>query len=275
MLIDWFTVGAQALNFVILAWLLKRYLYKPILRAIDAREKRIAGELADAKAKKAEAQSEYDEFRRNNAAFEQHRAELMSKAVEDAKIKRQWLIDSAWKDSEAMRAKLQEALRNEQRTLCREIASRAQQEVFAIARKALADLADASLEERMADVFIRRLRQLSDVDKKALVSAPTASSRPALLRSAFDLPPPQRAAIDAAVKEALGAETELQFETAPDLVGGVELTVSGHKLAWSIEDYLTSLADRVGEVLEKKPEPELKSKPAPDMERNAAKNAAH
>ena len=47
MLIDWFTVGAQALNFAILVWLLKRFLYKPILNAIDARESRIAAQLAD------------------------------------------------------------------------------------------------------------------------------------------------------------------------------------------------------------------------------------
>jgi F-type H+-transporting ATPase subunit c len=51
MLIDWFTVGAQLLNFLILAWLLKRFLYRPILDALDAREQRIAAELADADAK--------------------------------------------------------------------------------------------------------------------------------------------------------------------------------------------------------------------------------
>ena len=48
MLIDWFTVGAQVLNFLILIWLLKRFLYKPILHAIDEREERIATELANA-----------------------------------------------------------------------------------------------------------------------------------------------------------------------------------------------------------------------------------
>ena len=53
MLIDWFTIGAQVLNFLILVWLLKRFLYKPILHAIDAREKRIAKELADADAKQS------------------------------------------------------------------------------------------------------------------------------------------------------------------------------------------------------------------------------
>ena len=46
MLIDWFTVGAQALNFLILVWLMKHFLYQPILHAIDAREKKIAAELA-------------------------------------------------------------------------------------------------------------------------------------------------------------------------------------------------------------------------------------
>jgi F-type H+-transporting ATPase subunit b len=39
MLIDWFTVAAQAINFLILVWLLKRFLYKPVLNAVDAREK--------------------------------------------------------------------------------------------------------------------------------------------------------------------------------------------------------------------------------------------
>ena len=52
MLIDWFTIGAQALNFLILVWLLKRFLYRPILNAIDARENLVARELSDADAKK-------------------------------------------------------------------------------------------------------------------------------------------------------------------------------------------------------------------------------
>jgi len=81
MLIDWFTIGAQALNFLILVWLLKRFLYKPILHAVDAREKRIAGELADADAKKAEAQKERDEFQHKNEEFDQQRAALLTKAT--------------------------------------------------------------------------------------------------------------------------------------------------------------------------------------------------
>ncbi len=92
MLIDWFTVGAQVLNFLILVWLLKRFLYKPILNAIDTREKRIAAELADANAKKSEAQKERDDFLAKNKAFDEQRAALLAKAQEDAKAERERLI---------------------------------------------------------------------------------------------------------------------------------------------------------------------------------------
>ena len=101
MLIDWFTVGAQALNFIILVWLLKRFLYKPILNAVDAREARIAAELADAEAKRVEAKKERDEFQRKNEAFDQQRAALLSKATDDAKSEHQRLLDDARKAADA------------------------------------------------------------------------------------------------------------------------------------------------------------------------------
>ena len=86
MLIDWFTVAAQILNFLILVWLLKRFLYKPILDAIDAREKRIITELADAAKKQKEAKQERDDFNKKNADFDQQRNELLRVATEAANM---------------------------------------------------------------------------------------------------------------------------------------------------------------------------------------------
>ena len=107
MLIDWFTIGAQALNFLILVWLLKHFLYQPILNAIDAREKRIAKELADADAQKAEAQKEHDEFQKKNEEFDQQRAALLTKATDEAQAERQRLLDEARKAADALSAKRQ------------------------------------------------------------------------------------------------------------------------------------------------------------------------
>src|ERR1700685_1084720 len=113
MLIDWFTVAAQALNFIILVWLLKRYLYKPILNAVDAREKRIAAELADADAKKAEAKKEQDEFQPKNERSDQQRAALRSKATQQANVEGQRLLNEARKAADDLSAKRAESLRSD------------------------------------------------------------------------------------------------------------------------------------------------------------------
>ena len=167
MLINWFTVFAQAVNFLILVWLLKRFLYKPILHAIDEREKGIATQLAHAEAREAEAQKERDDFQHKNEAFDQQRAALLKKATDEAKAERQRLLDEARKDADALRAKRQEALQTEQRNLSQEIIRWTQKQVFAIARKTLADLANTSLEERMGDVFVGRVRALDRRGKGA------------------------------------------------------------------------------------------------------------
>ncbi len=249
MLIDWFTVAAQALNFLILVWLLKRLLYKPILDAIDAREKRVAEELADAEAKKAEAQQARDEFQRKNQDFDEQRAALLSRATDEASAERRRLLDEARAAAAALTAKRMETLRAEAHNLSEAVSRRTQQEVFAIARKALKDLATTGLEERLGEVFTRRLRAMDAGAKEGFAEALKKTSEPALVRSALDLPEAQRATIRNAINETFAADVPIRFETAPDLVSGIELTAQGQKMAWSIADYLGSLEKSVGELL--------------------------
>jgi F-type H+-transporting ATPase subunit b len=250
MLIDWFTIGAQALNFLILVWLMKRFLYKPVLAAIDTREKRIAAELADADAKKAEAKKDRDEFQHKNEEFDRERAALLSKATDEAKTERQRLLDEARKAADALSAKRQQSLLTDAHNLSQAISRRTGQEVFAIARKALSDLATTSLEACLGEVFTHRLRAMDGPAKAGLGEALKTASDPALVRSAFDLPAEQRAAIQKALNESFSADIHLRYETAPDLISGIELTANGQKVGWSIADYLTSLEKGVDELLE-------------------------
>jgi len=258
MLIDWFTVGAQVLNFVILVWLMRRFLYQPVLNAIDTREKRIAAELADADSKRAEAQKERAEFQRKNEEFDSQRAALLSQATEEAKKERQRLLEEARKTAEEMSAKRQKTLTDEAQHLSHAILTRTREEVFAIARKALSDLATTGLEERLGEVFTRRLRGLDGPAKSRLAEAIKSQSQPGVVRTAFDLPAAQRATIQNAINETFSADIQLRFEIAPEIVSGIELTTNGQKIAWSIDDYLGAMERGVTEVLSRS----AKSEPA-------------
>jgi F-type H+-transporting ATPase subunit b len=163
--------------------------------------------------------------------------------------------------ADALATGRQQALRSEAQNLFQTIRRRTEQEVFAIARKALADLATTSLEERIGEVFTRRLRTMNDRTKQGLAEALKTATEPALVRSVFELPAAQRAAIQNALNETFSAEVRLRYETAPGLVSGIELTTNGQKLGWSIAEYLGSLEKGVGELLKEKEQPEPKVAP--------------
>jgi F-type H+-transporting ATPase subunit b len=276
MLIDWFTVGAQAVNFLILVWLMKRFLYKPILNAIDAREKKVAAELTDADAKRAEALKERDQFQQKNDEFDRQRLELMNKAQDDAKAEREKLLEESRQAADQLRMKSKERFAIDAENLKQSISHRTQQEVFAIARKTLSDLASASLEEQVTATFIRRISEVDGSARASLVasftsssisatssdsgfaSAPTSgsvsipissssysSSYSATVRSAFELSPEQRAAIEAALNQALSLQLQLNFQTAPELISGIELVANGQSIAWNISDYLKAMEKAV------------------------------
>lgn len=252
MLIDWFTVGAQALNFLVLVWLLKRFLYKPVMGAIAAREEGIRKELADADAKKEQAKKDGDDFRTKNEEFDRERAGLLSKATDEAKVERQKLLDAARADADALSGKRRDALAAESADLSRELGRTARKEVYSVARKALSELASASLEERMAAVFAQRLRALDGQAKDDFAKALKSTSEPALVRSAFDLDESGRDLVRKALNETFSADVPVRFETSSDLLAGVEISTAGQKMAWSISEYLEVLEKDVQGLLEAK-----------------------
>ena len=126
------------------------------------------------------------------------------------------------------------------------------------------DLATTSLEERLTAVFTHRLHELDGSTKAGLVKALEAASGSALVRSAFELPPDQRAVIQNALNETFSAEVHVRFETAPDLVSGIELTASGQKMGWSIDGYLASLQRGIDDILKEKAQDKAKDEKAKD-----------
>ena len=263
MLIDWFTVIAQTLNFLILVWLMKRFLYKPILHAIDQREKLIAKELADAAATQSDAQKEREEFQHKNETFDLQRASLLSKATDEVKAERQRLLDEARQAADDLSAERQESLKNDAKNLNQAIIHRTQEEVFVIARKALTDLAGTTLEERMLDLFLGKLKTIKGEEREQLTAAIKVTQNPVVVRTAFDLSASQSASTERAIRETLGIEKHIRFKTVSGLICGIELVTDGHKVAWSIADYLKSMENVIAELLD------YKGKPVPEDEHGA------
>lgn len=254
MLIDWFTVGAQVLNFVILVWLLKRFLYQPVLDAIDAREARIARQIADAGATQVSALLEQKDFKQRNATFDAQRQALLAQASADAQAERSRLMDAAHQAADAATARRQDAERHAAASLRRGLADRTRAQVLAIVRRVIGDLADTLLDERVAAVFMRRLSAAETATLTSLASGLDPKLPRASVRTAFEPSAALRESLRGAIVAALAplrtgavdAPIDVVFETAPDLLGGIELFVGSRKLEWNVTQYL----DMLGQVLD-------------------------
>lgn len=234
---DSFTIAAQLLNFLALIWLLKHFLYQPILNALDAREQKISTELADAERQKQQAHAEQAEFADKNQAFEQQRAELLKQVTEEAQVLRQRLLAETRQKAEDLRLKQQQALEEEQKNLLAAIRQRTQTEVLAMARQALQNLAGVSLEARIVTVFSEKLQALNNDERQKFNS----SAMPLEIRTAFELSAAQKAELSQAVEKTFAINTELHFSTAENLTSGIELSSDGYKFSWSVADYLATL----------------------------------
>ncbi len=241
MLIDWFTLIAQLVNFLILAWLLKRFLYHPIVTALDAREKKIASELQHATVVENEAKQSMSEWRQKNVEFEKQRMLLMQQATKAADDKKAELLIDARKEYDNLRARLEESLHHEQINLQQEIIGRISTEVFSLAKKVLEELADVSLEDCMVKVFCERLRKIEKADIGVMTRSFRQSSHPPIIRSVFSLTQEQREIVNKAVMDVFSIDANILFETDPNLISGLELSMNGHSISWNIKAYLDAL----------------------------------
>lgn len=240
MLIDWFTVFAQIVNFLVLVWLLKKFLYKPILKVISDRQNEIAKQLKDAELKKKEADEESLLFQNKNKEFDREKAERIKKLNEEIKQLQEHLRAEAKQDIEDQRTKWFSHLKNEKDEVFRNLSQRIQTELFSIMRKAMTDLADTDIQERLVDVFLQRLKTLSTKEKDELLAELYASST-LQIRIASEVTEELRAKIKGAVRQELNKQFDIHFVVVPELIGGIEMIANGQKISWNIADYLSSL----------------------------------
>ena len=248
MTIDWLTVGAQVLNFLVLVYLLKRFLYGPIVRAMARREEAIAERLREAQREREDAKTEAQRHREAREALDVQRERLLARAREESDDLRRTLEKELRREIDEVRARWRAELEREQAAFLREVRRGVAEQFEALVRRALADLASAELETQIAQVLVARLGELDEERREALARA-SASGEPLRVRSAFDLPATVKRSITSELRETLGKDVEVAYERADDVICGVEIRAGGESLAWSLEGYLDALERRVADAL--------------------------
>ncbi len=231
MSIDWITVIAQIANFLALVWLLKRFLYRPILDGIDAREAEIALRMAEVGKAQKRAQEAEAEYRAQQAQLHADRGTMVDKAMRASESERDTLLAEARAKLEQEQQDWHKHLLREREQLTVQLQRAASETLLELTRKALHELADETLEAAIVRNVSARLNAIANELTQA-----AGDSTEALATTRDALPEAARIQLQADLKKLLPQST-LRFETDPQQAPGLILRVGGAQAAWTIDSY--------------------------------------
>ena len=252
MQIDYFTIFAQIINFLILVFLLRHFLYRPVTKLMEEREQKMVSRLQDVEKKKNEAELELESSRKMLQDLSSKRDMMMSSAAQDAQILGADLMKKAREEGSASSANWYRDLQAQEATLLGDLNRRAGIEIYAIARRALQDLANADLESQIINLFIKRLQNMDKSESEMILEFYKSIDQEITVRSSFAINEEMRQKIQETVRNQTGIEAIMQYEIAPELICGVEMDSHGIRVSWSIAGYLNTLQADLSEVLAKK-----------------------
>ena len=246
MALDWPTFLLQIANFLVLTWLLKRFLYQPVLKVIDARQAAIDGAVAEARGKETAAKALAAQYESRLKVWEQEREKARAGLREEIRAERERLLAEVRRslDDERMRARAVEE--KAQRDQALRVEAAALDQASAFLSRLMARLAGPELEAKLVSVAIEDLAALDGEHRAALRAALRDGRGQGKVATAYALPENVRAALRAALAPLLDGEPELAFAADPALIAGVRITLGPWTLRANLADELKAFTNAVG-----------------------------
>jgi len=236
-LVDWFTIAVQGINFLILIGLLSRFLFKPILRAMDKREADIADTLNRARSREQHAAEAEKHLEERHQAIEEEREAVLAGARKRAGALEQELSRQARQDVERARQQWLQDLQQSRERFLDKASTAIGEQVLRNTDRVLRELSGQNLEQAILDRFLERIQS---EDKNALFPEPSPSGE-VVLRTSFPLDEQARERVRTALQPFSSSALGIRFTSSLQGGGGIELLCDSHKITWSFEDYLKTV----------------------------------
>lgn len=243
MIIDWFTVFAQIINFLVLVFLLKIFLYRPIFEAINKRKEEIESSIESAKEKENEAQRVLEEYEKKKNLLEGSEKKILEdahvKAAEYFKQKNAQLD----KEIDELKKKKTEKINKDQKNFEKYAAEKFTKVIFELSHRVIEELSSQKLEALMFDKFLEYLS--GELPKIKTLISKEQSIR---LSTAFELSSKQKSDF----REALGQvlkNAECRFITRKENLIGVNLLIDTYEISWNASEALLSIEKEISESI--------------------------
>lgn len=238
MTFSWTTFALQAINFLVLVWLLKRFLFKPVGAIVAARKKEIARAQAEAEAARQSAEQARKVFESRQAGIDTERQALLDHARAQLADERTKMIEAARVEAEKLKAAALGRIEEERDSATRDLFERSIQIAVGLAQRLLRQVSAPEIEELFLERVLDHLDHLSPTERAALLAEFRRDESRMLVTTANPLSSAGESKWRASLSERLGSGAQIAFATDKDLIAGAELKFPHAILHFSWRDAL-------------------------------------
>ena len=251
MSIDWITVLAQIINLIVLAIILKKLLYKPILNMIDQRQALIDGEMRKAQEAAQKAKEDADIYAEQIRRFKADKQARLQQVENEAKALQINLTTEIKKNFAERKKQWESHLSQEKDAFNRELRDKIAQQFVVLARQVFKDMANTSLQEQMQACFLKKLEKMSKKTGQKLTQAALKEKQIKVIL-ALPYTTQQIRTLKAQIRKTLHLPTSVRIatETKTKDICGLSLFIKDECVNWTLSDYLDTLTHNVNVNLE-------------------------
>jgi F-type H+-transporting ATPase subunit b len=241
--LSWTTFLLEIVNFLVLVWILKRFLYKPVLEVIARRRAGIEKSLADAAAQHADAEKLKQQYEGRLANWDKEREQARAKLAQELEAERSRRMAELQGALEQEQAKRRTAEERRQADAMRKIEETALAQGVHFAARLLDQAAGPETQARLVDLVVDSLGKLPAERITALRNSFTTAPATVIVTSAYPLANEQQQNIAKSLAKLVGSDTSPRFEQDHDLVAGVRISVGAWVLGANVKDELKGFAE--------------------------------
>ena len=219
MSIDWWTLGLQAINVLILVWLLQHFFWRPVAALIAKRRSDTQTLLDDAAQKRAQADATLAEMEKTRAGFAAERDAILAAAKTDGERTKAQALEAARMEAETLQKAARAAIARDTATAQRASADQAATLAVDIAARLAARLEGPAVEAAFLGWLIDAIKALAPAEKQAVAGGNGTLD----LVSALPLKPAEQTRIEKQIIAAFGTQPEITFRVDRALIVGFEL----------------------------------------------------
>lgn len=253
MQIDWITFVAQIVNLFVLVWLLKRFLYKPVLDVIEKRRNEINEKIDSATTLQRQAESEFQALESEKATFEKSLQKQRNDLAKELTQQRKESLEDIKQEASQLKSQLHEQVKIQNENLKSELENFISHDFLNIAGKIITDLTDATPIERVLNLFYKKLISLTK-SEKTKIDKIIKNQKVIFVNSSEALSENHKQDMNRFLRDyfEISPKTKIQYKTESTLVLGIEIRFAENSIDWTIKNYLNELEQGLEQILNHK-----------------------